>query len=142
MTKKPGNHAPPVGSGQIALSLEPAVARRQLETALRARGWEGDVAAVVLALNEALVNAGEHAGGARRAEARIERSALEIEICDRGTGFDPAPYVERPPEIMAERGRGVWLMSRLADSWDIGRDDDGGRLVLRFFPEHSARRAG
>ncbi len=115
----------------MQLSPEPAVARRQLERALGGQ-WPGDVSGVLLAVSEALVNAHRHAGGARRAEAWVNGSSVVVQVCDRGPAFDPRPYIETPPDIMAERGRGLWLISRLADVCQVHREPDGGRLVLRF----------
>jgi anti-sigma regulatory factor (Ser/Thr protein kinase) len=125
----------------VVLSVEPAVARRQLEMALTAQAWGGDIGDVLLAVSEALVNAAQHAGGARRAEAWLSESSVVVRVCDRGPSFDPAPYVERPPDVLAERGRGVWLMSRVADACEAHVEPDGGSVVLRFDrDEHRTRR--
>lgn len=140
MTKVRGPSEGPdeTGSRRIPLSPEPAVARHQLGSILSSLRWAGNVDDALLALNEALVNAGQHAGGVRRAEASVG-SSLVIQIWDRGRGFDPVPYAHRPPELLAEHGRGVWLMSRVADSCEVHRDGRGHRLVLRF---EAARRGG
>jgi anti-sigma regulatory factor (Ser/Thr protein kinase) len=115
----------------VELSPEPAVARRQLERAL-GEEWAGDLSAVLLAVSEALVNAKRHAGGARRVEAWVNGSSVVVQVCDRGPAFDPTPYTDTPPDVMAERGRGLWLINRLADACQVHRERDGGRLVLRF----------
>ena len=121
-------------AGPISLPLRPAAARRQLERFLRDERWPGDAEAIVLALHEALVNASRHGGGARRAEAAIaaDGSELTIAVCDRGGGFDPGPFVRRSPSPMAERGRGLWLISRLASAYEIRRTDGGTEVVMRF----------
>jgi anti-sigma regulatory factor (Ser/Thr protein kinase) len=116
----------------ISLSLDPARARRQIEALLHTDGWTGDVDEVVLALHEALVNAQRHAGGALRAEACVDRTGLVIRIWDRGQGFDPTPYVRRAPDPMAERGRGLWLISRIATSCEVRHGPDGVGLLMRF----------
>lgn len=116
----------------IALTLDPAQARRQIESLLVTRSWTDDVDGVVLALHEALVNAERHAGGALRAEATLDTSSLVIQVWDGGPGFDPSPYVRRPPQAMAERGRGLWLISRIAASWEVRRSDEGSVLIMRF----------
>jgi anti-sigma regulatory factor (Ser/Thr protein kinase) len=117
-----------------SLSLRPAAARRQLEALLRDERWPGDTDAIVLALHEALVNAGRHGGGARGAEAAIslDGSELTITVCDQGGGFDPRPYVRRSPNPMAERGRGLWLISRLATAYEVRRTEGGNEVVMRF----------
>ncbi len=118
----------------ISLSLRPAAARRQLEAFLRDERWRGDIDAIVLALHEALVNAGRHGGGVRRAHAAIspDGSELTIAVCDRGGGFDPGPFVRRSPNPMAERGRGLWLISRLATAYEVRRTEVGNEVVMRF----------
>ncbi len=134
MSGNPIDHSPPARLHQprhLQLSPQPAVARRQLERALSGR-WAGDVSGVLLAVSEALVNAHRHAGGARRAEAWVNGSSVVVQVCDRGPAFDPRPYTESPPDVMAERGRGLWLMSRLADACHVHRERDGACLVLRF----------
>ena len=118
----------------IDLSLRPTAARRQLEAFLRDERWSGDVDAIVLALHEALVNAGRHGGGARRAEAAVspDGSELTISVCDQGGGFEAGPFVRRSPQPMAERGRGLWLISRLTTSYEVRRVEGGTEVVMRF----------
>jgi anti-sigma regulatory factor (Ser/Thr protein kinase) len=118
----------------INLSLRPAAARRQLEAFLRQERWPGDTDAIVLALHEALVNAGRHGGGARRAEAAIslDGSELILAVCDEGGGFEPGPFVRRSPNPMAERGRGLWLISRLATTYEVRTAEGGTEVVMRF----------
>lgn len=118
----------------IRLSLRPAAARRQLEAFLRDEGWPGDADAIILALHEALVNAGRHGGGALRAEAvmSLDGSELTIGVCDQGGGFDAGPFVRRSPNPMAERGRGLWLISRLATTYEVRRTEGGTEVIMRF----------
>lgn len=116
----------------IALSLAPAQARRQLHDLLDGTGWSGDVDGALLALHEALVNAHQHGGGATRAEARLDDSTLRVQIWDQGPGFDASELAAHLPEPMAERGRGLWLISRVASEWELQRDHRGVSVVLRF----------
>ena len=115
----------------FTLSLRPARARGEVESLLTRHAWTG-ADDVVLALHEALVNAQRHAGGAVRAEACIDGSSLVLQVWDRGPGFDLDSYVHRPPDPMAERGRGLWLISQLATAVDVRYHDDGVVLVMRF----------
>ncbi len=115
----------------FALSLRPARARREVESLVLRNGWTRSDD-VVLALHEALVNAQRHAGGAVRAEACIDGTSLVLQVWDRGPGFDLDPYVRRPPDPMAERGRGLWLISQLATAVERRYHDDGVALVMRF----------
>ena len=116
----------------IALSLHPASARRQLEDLLSAASLRIDTDGVILALHEALVNAERHGGGATRAEAVLDASGLVLQVWDRGPGFDLGPYASRPPDPMAERGRGIWLISRVASSYELRHDHLGASMVMRF----------
>ena len=113
------------------LSLRPSRARRQLEELLSDQQWPGDVDAVVLAMHEALVNAQRHAGGAVRLEARVQGPTLIVEVCDRGPGFR-LPSPPRPPDPMAERGRGLWLMCRTTTRCEVRREGDENCVHLQF----------
>ncbi|HUQ63480.1 MAG TPA: ATP-binding protein [Acidimicrobiales bacterium] len=116
----------------IALSLTPGQARRQLRDLLGGSGWSGDVDGALLALHEALVNAHQHGGGATRAEASVDGESLVVQIWDQGPGIDVSSGPEMVPEPMAERGRGLWLISRVACDWETHRDAVGASLLLRF----------
>ena len=121
----------PTSASPTPLSLRPSRARRQLEDLLSDEGWSGDVDGVILAMHEALVNAQRHAGGAVRVEARVHGPVLELEVVDRGPGFD-FPTVPRAPEPMAERGRGLWLMCRISTRCEVRRDGEETCVHLRF----------
>jgi anti-sigma regulatory factor (Ser/Thr protein kinase) len=130
-----------LGSRQtFPLSLRPARARREIEALLVRHGW-GATDDVVLALHEALVNAQRHAGGAMRAEACIDGSSLVLQVWDRGPGFDLGPHVQRPPDPLSERGRGLWLISRVATAVEVRHHDDGVAVVMRFERPGGARSA-
>lgn len=116
----------------VTLSVHPGTARRQVEALLRDDRWPGDAGGVVLAVHEALVNARRHGGGARRAEAFLDGSGLVVTVCDRGPDFDPRPFLRRSPPPKAERGRGVWLMSRLATTYEVRSSAEGNEVTLRF----------
>ena len=112
-----------------------AVIRRELS------GWlaplaltEMEVADVVLAVDEAAANAVRHAYGSDEAgvveltlwtEAETTESAtLCIEVVDHGSWRPPT---DRP----REGGRGIPLMSHMAESVLIRFDDRGSRVLLR-----------
>lgn len=116
----------------IALSLQPASARRQIDELLSVMSLRVDTDGVVLALHEALVNAQRHGGGAVRAEAVVDQSALVLQVWDRGAGFDLRPFTSRPPDPTAERGRGLWLISRVASACEVRQEDGTASLVMRF----------
>jgi anti-sigma regulatory factor (Ser/Thr protein kinase) len=89
---------------------------------------------VVLAVHEALMNSQRHAGGATAAMVGLDGPAVVVEVRDEGPGFDVARHAEAAPDPMAERGRGLWLISQLANSWEVLRFDDETCLRLRFDP--------
>ena len=59
-------------------------------------------------------------------------SELNIEVTDEGKGFEPekVPDPTRPENIEAQNGRGVFLMSRLADS--VKYNEKGNTVTLTF----------
>ena len=117
----------------IALSQDASVARRQLTETLDEAHWRGDVDSVLLAVHEALVNAKRHAGGVSRANACFDGDSLVVEVWDRGQGFR-MPRSKKAPDTMAERGRGLFLMRRLATDVRVSRSADEVGLHLRFEP--------
>lgn len=69
----------------------------------------------------------------------LDDASLEVEVSDRGAGFDegalPAlPAVDTPDRLLHESGLGVPLMRILADETEIRSGDAGTsvRLVLRI----------
>ena len=115
----------------IELARQPAPARRELTRMLDDAGWDGDVDAVALAVHEAMVNSQRHAGGVTRATACLDGDAVVVTVSDRGGGFGVA---ESPstPDAAAERGRGLFLIRRLATDVQVIRSGREVRLVLRF----------
>jgi anti-sigma regulatory factor (Ser/Thr protein kinase) len=86
-----------------------------------------------LAVHEAIVNADRHGGGATRVDASIDGDALEVAVCDRGSGFE-IPRADLEPsgaaDPFAEDGRGVWLICRIASRTETRWD--GGQFCLRM----------
>lgn len=115
-----------------ALSPDPGPARRELQTLLEDSNWPGDVDAVVLAVHEAMINAERHGGGATSATAEVMGSSLTIEVRDEGPGFDVESRAQDRPDAFAERGRGLWLISQITQSWDVRRRGRETCLRLRF----------
>ena len=116
----------------VELSPQPTVARRELTALLVDAGWEGDVDAVVLAVHEAMVNAHRHGGGLRRVTASVAGDSVTVEVCDRGAGFK-LPDGPDQPDAAGERGRGLYLIRRLAaDARVVVRGRRDVCLLLRF----------
>jgi serine/threonine-protein kinase RsbW len=93
-------------------------------------GLEADETSdLVLAVDEAVTNAIEHAyGGEEHGTVELllwtEPETLCIEVVDHGTW-------KAPPVRMSHRGRGIHVMRSLADSVLIHFDERGTRVLLR-----------
>jgi len=128
----------------VPLPLTPGDARRELKALLAGTPWCRMADSVVLAVHEALTNADRHGGGVVRVHASVEGDSLVIEVCDRGCGFE-MPATSRagtaPADLLAEHGRGVWLINQIATRAETGRDN--GDFWLRMWfgsPGARARR--
>ena len=115
------------------------VARKMLEGLLHAQGWEEEtVEEVALVATELVQNAIEHGSkndGTEQAELTIRLSddSIVLEMIDPGTGKDPALLLERdveqPIPLDAPRGRGLFLVNRLARRLERSREESGGCRV-------------
>ncbi|SHL23913.1 Anti-sigma regulatory factor (Ser/Thr protein kinase) [Pseudonocardia thermophila] len=97
---------------------------------------EEETADVVLAVDEAVSNAVEHAygpGESGRVELTLwtEPGTLSIEIVDHGRWRAPAEHTQRVPETAANASRGISLMTTMVESVLIRFDDRGSRVLLR-----------
>ena len=91
---------------------------------------------VLLASNEALTNAIEHgspAGGRVDVEVRVTRDRADVRIVDEGVPGGAMPRLPSvPPPLTAERGRGLLIMSRIADDFDMTPAGDGTEVHVGF----------
>ena len=86
---------------------------------------------MVLCVDEACTNAISHGGSAEQIEIFLgfQGDDLRVLVKDRGRGFDTAAFDPEPaPDPASERGRGLFLMSRLCDEMTL--NVDGGLEVL------------
>jgi anti-sigma regulatory factor (Ser/Thr protein kinase) len=114
----------------FSLSVEAdAKALAPMRRALRA--WLTDLGAdqvsdVVLAVDEAVANAIEHAGlsvtSAITIEAHVVGNTLHVEICDHG--------VWKEPTANETRGRGLMIMNSVMDGVAIEHRPDDTRVVM------------
>jgi serine/threonine-protein kinase RsbW len=89
--------------------------------------WGADhISDVVLAVDEAVANAIEHASLATtdviNVTASVVGNTLQIEICDNG--------VWKEPTADDARGRGLMIMSAVMDGVAIEHRDDDTRIVM------------
>lgn len=120
-------------------------ARKMLESLLVAQGWpEEAVEEAALVATELVQNAIEHGSlndGTERVDLtiRLEAGSVLLEMADPGTGKDPRLLLDRdvtaPVPLDAARGRGLYLINRLATRFERTRDPRGGcRVRARMEP--------
>ena len=96
-------------------------ARRFVERALRERGVEGDTAwTVTLVAHELVTNAVQHARTDFVLRVDVRADAVRIEVHD----DNPRRPVLNTPPRYATSGRGLELVTSLADEWGVDADDD------------------
>jgi anti-sigma regulatory factor (Ser/Thr protein kinase) len=110
-----------------------AVLRETLSAYLTASGIDdGASRMIVLCADEALINAVAHAAGSPVgvfADLRDDRFTLEVS--DGGPGFDPSQIdTDAEPDLMGEHGRGLFLIRRLMDDFEIFSDARGTTLHM------------
>jgi serine/threonine-protein kinase RsbW len=110
------------------------VARRIMATTLSTVGVTDECRAdILLALAEACANAVAHAKATDSYEVtvNIDDVECEIEVIDSGPGFDHlalAPMLDEPP-VLAESGRGLFIIRSLADDFDLRPNGATGTLI-------------
>jgi GAF domain-containing protein/anti-sigma regulatory factor (Ser/Thr protein kinase) len=108
-------------------------ARLQISRSLAVGGYAVELLPTAeLIVAELVGNLARHAPGP--AEISLEWNAGQpvLHVRDRGPGFDFVPKL--PPDVYAESGRGLYLISALAREFAVARRPDGGsdvRVVLR-----------
>ena len=105
--------------------------------------WPSDGAGrVLLASSEAVTNAIEHgspAGGAVEVELSVTLDRADIRVIDQGRPGGPRPVLPLdPPPPSSPRGRGLIIISRLADDFGL-RPCGNGTEVTAGFLRHAAR---
>jgi serine phosphatase RsbU (regulator of sigma subunit)/anti-sigma regulatory factor (Ser/Thr protein kinase) len=120
-------------SHAAALPRDVAAARAELRARLDGQ-WPGDLDGALIAFHEAMINADRHGHGIRDVFMSLEGDRLRVSVGDFGRGFDPDPYVRQPPDLMAERGRGLWLIHQVASGFVCEQEAEGSRIVLEFEP--------
>ena len=114
-----------------------AEARAAVRLALQRERWDEEgTELVVLAICETLTNAIEH-GSVPDDPIEIEIAATaahaEIRVTDRGRpGASTPAGIPAPPPPSAEHGRGLIIMSELADILEIRRAGRGTEVHLHF----------
>src|SRR5205085_11601344 len=110
--------APKPNVHRLAFDLEresPALTRGFTAGVLRGAGWDTAVDTAVLLVSELVTNAIRHARGPCFLVVAFDEGAVELSVED-GDSHMPAP---RPAVGLDEDGRGLMLVSALADEWGV-----------------------
>jgi anti-sigma regulatory factor (Ser/Thr protein kinase) len=104
---------------------------------LAREGWPAEGAGrVLLASTEGLANAIEHGspeGGRIDIELSVTLERTGLRVVDEGRAGVPVPvYPATPPPVTSPRGRGLIIIRRLADDFELTADGDGTRLEVGF----------
>jgi anti-sigma regulatory factor (Ser/Thr protein kinase) len=107
--------------------------------------WPADTAGrVLLASTEALVNAIEHgspAGASVDVALTVTAAEAELRVVDQGVPGVSTPVCPiAPPPPTATRGRGLIIISRLADDFELRPSGAGTEASIRFLRERAAAR--
>ncbi len=126
--------AAPADTTALLFSDELRAVRRRVRAAANEARIEPDRAAdLVMAVNEAATNALEHGGGRGVLRAWTTLDEVICEITNpTGTITDPFPG-HLPPDPLAERGRGLWLIRQFTDLAEVRSDRDGVTVLMRMF---------
>jgi len=98
-------------------------ARHQFVNAMRLIGGDQDYSTAELIFGELIGNVVRHAPG--EIFVRLDWTAAHpvLTVLDTGTGFEYAPHL--PGDLLAEGGRGLYIVSALARNVDITRNSRG-----------------
>lgn len=116
--------------------------RCALACVLEREGWPTDGAGrVLLASTEALTNAIEHGSpqdGRVDVALTVSAERAHVRVVDEGRPGVPVPVCPSdPPPTTSERGRGLLIISRLADDFELCRSGEGTRVSAGFW-RHAA----
>ncbi|MDQ0794947.1 ATP-binding protein [Streptomyces sp. B1I3] len=116
----------------------PGVARATLRTVLRVHGMRHLVDTAELLAGELVTNAYRHSSGPYSLRLRgAGRNRVRVGVWDSCPEI-PDPFggggVAEAPEVLAERGRGLYLVQEYADSWGAypirgGLPGQGGKVL-------------
>ncbi len=109
-------------------------ARRRIRPELEQLGYVEDVVdELLVAVGEAVTNAVLYGGGSGAdpitITLRTDDAACTIDVTSRSAGWTLYPPVLPAPT--AERGRGLYIIDRFTDGWEIRQGRNGSTLSLR-----------
>lgn len=95
-----------------------------------------DISDILVAVCEAVTNSvlhGQSPDGENnniKISCSYENSSFEIKISDNGIGYNPNLPEWQPPDLVRDRGRGIFLMQQLMDGVEFAADDRGATVIL------------
>jgi anti-sigma regulatory factor (Ser/Thr protein kinase) len=114
----------------------PSLARRFVAHALTLVGLEDDEPDAALVVSELVANACRYARAEVTVRVEVEsEDGLRIEIEDDGPGMP----ILRPPESVDSRGRGLQIVSSIADRWGA-EPTTAGKVVWVELTRHGIAR--
>lgn len=109
-------------------------ARSAVRTALCDRAPE-QLDDIVMGVNELVANAVEHTPGPLRLILEIHTHRVVAEVCDPVP--DAGPVQQRQADALAQDGRGLRIVSEVAEHWFVRRTEDGKAVCAAFaIPPH------
>jgi serine phosphatase RsbU (regulator of sigma subunit)/anti-sigma regulatory factor (Ser/Thr protein kinase) len=135
-------HVEAAGTVDLTLELpsaaESAGAAREALAPLGERLEDSQLETVRLLVTELITNSVKHGDGGEAVTVTVELNpeSVRVEVSDGGSGFEPPPPPDNPPE--SPSGWGLYLVDRLAARWGI--EDEGGARV--WFELKRSDRAG
>jgi anti-sigma regulatory factor (Ser/Thr protein kinase) len=85
---------------------------------------------IVLGINELVANAVEHTPGPLRLILELQSHRLVAEVCDPMP--DTRAVQERPAGAQSQGGRGLRIVSELAEQWFVRGTEDGKAVCAAF----------
>lgn len=116
-----------------------AIKRDFLKAVADVAGAAADLNACELIFGELVGNALRYAPGPLSLTLSQEPSGLVLHVMDEGPGFDSPPGL--PTDVWSESGRGLFLVSALAEDVGIQRLPAYGSYVKVALPIHASRAA-
>jgi anti-sigma regulatory factor (Ser/Thr protein kinase) len=139
---------PRVATRSLAMKPKPARAARDFATATAQRWGAGERADdIAIVASELVTNALRHAlpaSGETRHHRAVRLGLLQPGPCVLCAVADPGwtVPVAKETDVLAETGRGLHVVSALADLWGYTAPTDEGKAVWAMFAAHRERDAG
>ncbi|GAA2637082.1 hypothetical protein GCM10010399_82850 [Dactylosporangium fulvum] len=122
----------------VTLTMPPVAAegvasiRRSVTDAAHRAGFPPDRADLfTVAVNEIVINAIEHGGGAAMVTIIQHGPTITVEVRDTGSGVTGTRVPVQAPPVDQPNGRGLWLASRLCDELTFHPQQTGAMIRLR-----------